>query len=255
MPVLIGLFILTTLFLFFYQFYFWDLENLEKKYAKIPKIIIQTWKTDDIPLQYKPLVQSVKDYNPEYTYLFFTDKDIDDFFKKHYLHYYNTYQNLPIKIQKIDFFRYVAIYHYGGIYLDLDMEILENFDDLLVHDIVFPVDDYISQNMKYNKRNNQRYKYFLNNNQCFLLGQYAFASTPKHPFMKKIINNIHNNLQKIIKNVNQNDNNYVYTTTGPDYITKLYMSELTKSNIEILHCNKRQCFGTFGKHKFFGSWK
>ena len=37
---------------------------------------------------------------------------------------------IAITIQKIDFFRYLAIYYYGGIYLDLDMDINVNFDQL-----------------------------------------------------------------------------------------------------------------------------
>ena len=87
----------------------------------IPKIIIQTWKTNVVPQRYIPLIDSVKKNNPDYEYMFFTDENIVDFFKTNYPEYYKTYLNLPIKIQRIDFFRYVAVYHYGGFYLDLDM--------------------------------------------------------------------------------------------------------------------------------------
>ena len=107
-----------------------EIKNTES-IGKIPKNIIQTWKTNVVPQRYMSLIESVKINNPDYNYLFFTDENIEDFFKIHYPSYYSTYLNLPVKIQKIDFFRYVAIYHYGGFYLDLDMNVLQPFDKLL----------------------------------------------------------------------------------------------------------------------------
>ena len=81
-------------------------ENFENN--TIPKIIIQTWKTNIIPNKYKSDIQSVKQFNPDYQYLFFTDEDIDYFLKKNYPEYYKSYVKLPIKIQQIDYFRYIA---------------------------------------------------------------------------------------------------------------------------------------------------
>tara|TARA_Y200000002_G_C22616789_1_gene636366 strand:+ start:448 stop:1218 length:771 start_codon:yes stop_codon:yes gene_type:complete len=249
--------IITVFFLLFYfivshfGLFLEKPENPEFKNDKIPKIIIQTWKDENIPQKYLPLIESVKSLNNEYTYLFFSDDDIESFMKKNYLEYYNTYQNLPIKIQKIDFFRYLAVYHYGGIYLDLDMQVNKNMDELLSNDIVFPVDEYINN---YNKRI-KRYGDFYDKNQHFLLGQYAFASVPKHPFLRTLIDDIHKNINKTIKNVNHNSENYVYSTTGPDFVTKKYMEFENKNSILILDNQKRQHFGDFAIHKYFGSWK
>tara|TARA_B100000123_G_scaffold268260_2_gene242696 strand:- start:1952 stop:2722 length:771 start_codon:yes stop_codon:yes gene_type:complete len=251
-------FLITIIFFLFFYFtvsYFGlflkKSENPEIKNNKIPKIIIQTWKDENIPQKYLPLIESVKSLNNDYKYLFFSDEDIESFIKKNYLEYYNTYQNLPIKIQKIDFFRYLAVYHYGGIYLDLDMQVNKNMDELLTNDIVFPVDEYINV---YNKRI-KRYGDFYDKNQYFLLGQYAFASVPKHPFLRTLIDDIHKNINKTIKNVNHNSENYVYSTTGPDFVTKKYMEFENKYSISILDNKKRQHFGDFAIHKYFGSWK
>ena len=114
----------------------------------------------------------------------------------HYPSYYSTYLNLPVKIQKIDFFRYVAIYHYGGFYLDLDMNILQCFDKLLKYSFVFPVDEYIDIRLC----KHTRYRPYCDRGQTFLLGQYAFAAEPKHPFIKELIDRIHRNINKYIKN-------------------------------------------------------
>ena len=131
------------------------------------------------------------------------------------------------------------------------MDGLKNMDEILHHNAVFPIDEYINS---FNGRF-QRYKKFYNNKQYFLLGQYAFAAEPKNPFIKSLIYNIHNNINKIIKNVNHNHEDYVYTTTGPDYVSKIYLEYEDKENIHILDNKKRQYFGDFAQHKYFGSWK
>jgi len=218
---------------------------------QIPKIIIQTWKSQTVPQRYIPLIDSVKTNNPDYQYLFFTDDDIINFFKLYYPQYLNTYLNLPIIIQRIDFFRYVAVYHYGGFYLDLDMSVIKNFDTLLNYSCIFPVDEYLDTRFcKY-----ERYKDFCENKQGFLLGQYAFAASPKHPFIKSLIDKINTNLNKYIKYVDFNSQDYIYKSTGPDFVTNAYMNYNNKNSIKILDVGRRQYFGDFAKHNYFGTWK
>jgi inositol phosphorylceramide mannosyltransferase catalytic subunit len=219
--------------------------------GKIPKIIIQTWKSNVVPQRYMSLIESVKINNPDYNYLFFTDENIEDFFKMHYPSYYHTYLKLPVKIQKIDFFRYVAIYHYGGFYLDLDMNVLQPFDKLLKYSCVFPIDEYIDVRLC----KHLRYKPYCDRGQTFLLGQYAFAAAPKHPFIKELIDKIHSNINKYIKNVNYESEDYIYKTTGPDFVTDIYMDYKDKNSISILDVGRRQYFGNYAVHNFFGTWK
>jgi mannosyltransferase OCH1-like enzyme len=225
--------------------------NIKYETEKIPKIIIQTWKTNSVPQRYMPLIESIKTNNPDYEYLFFTDNDIENFLKANYSEYYQTYLNLPIKIQRIDFFRYVAIYHFGGFYMDLDMLCLKSFDDLLKYNCVFPIDEFISKDMC----KMRRYKPFCDNGYYYLLGQYAFAAGPKHPFIKVIIDKIHTNINKYIKYVNFDSEDYVYKTTGPDYVTDLYINYKDKDDILVINNGRRQYFGDYAKHNYFGTWK
>jgi|694.fasta_scaffold01837_8 hypothetical protein len=221
---------------------------------KIPKIIIQTWKTAEIPEKYKKMVNSLRSLNPDFEYKFFSDEDIEFFIKSNYPDYYMTYDRLPIKIQKIDFFRYIAIYHYGGFYFDLDMNGLEPLDNLVLNnDCVFPVDEIIKQDMC----RQERYAYFCNNNMYFLLGQYAFGAKVQNLFIKSLIDHIHINIDKIISlyNISRNKEIYVYTTTGPDFVSKVYLDFINKNSIKILHNNTRQQFGKYAQHKYFGTWK
>lgn len=217
----------------------------------IPKIIIQTWKSNSIPTRYVKLIESIKTNNPDYNYLFFTDNDIETFLRMNYPEYYQTYLSLPIKIQKIDFFRYVAVYHYGGFYMDLDMSCLNSFDELLKYNCIFPVDEFISEYMC----KMPRYKNICDKGQYFLLGQYAFAAAPKHPFIKSIIDIIHTNIGRYVKNVMYNNDDYVYKTTGPDFVSNVYLHYDDKKDIFILNNGKRQYFGDYAKHNYFGTWK
>ena len=228
--------------------------NIDEK-RKIPKIIIQTWKDHNIPEKYHTYINSIHKYNKTYTYLFFTDDDIIFFLKNNYPEYYNTFIRLPVKIQKIDFFRYIAIYHYGGIYLDLDMECLKSFDSLLDYKAVFGIDHYIHNNTC----SNSRFKLFCLNNHKFLIGQYAFAAIKNNEFIKLAIDNIHNNIENIINNYNllddKKNHDYIYKTTGPDYISKLYYEYTNNELIKILYTDEIQVFGDYAIHHFIGTWK
>jgi mannosyltransferase OCH1-like enzyme len=220
---------------------------------KIPKRIIQAWKTWSTkkPEMFTLYIESIKNKNPDYEYIFFKDDQIDEFLKSRYPHYYETFQRLPMNIQKMDFFRYVALYHFGGFYFDLDINALEPLDELLNNECVFPIDEIIHKSMCSVKRFNN----FCKNRLEFLLGQYGFACSPKNEFIKKLVDGIHHNIDAYVKNYVANSEDYVYITTGPDYVTNMYMTYKNKDNITILHYPKRQYFGKYARHTFAGTWK
>lgn len=47
-----------------------------------------------------------------------------------------------------DYIRLYAVYNYGGMYLDMDMEVLKAFDDLLENKIVLAYENHISENIE-----------------------------------------------------------------------------------------------------------
>jgi mannosyltransferase OCH1-like enzyme len=249
--IIILLFIIIFLYFIYKNIYIECFNNIEK----IPKIIIQTWKNHNLPEHYYKYIESIHKYNPTYTYLYFTDNDIINFLQNNYPNYYDTYLKLPVMIQKIDFFRYIAIYHYGGIYLDIDIECLKSFDPLLKYNSVFGIDLYINKE----ECNYSRYTPFCDIQQYFFIGQYAFAAEKHNNFIKILIDNIHNNIENIINEFEQLDNkinnDYVYRTTGPDYISKLYNEYENKELIKILYTNDIQVFGEYAIHHFNGTWK
>lgn len=232
---------------------------------KIPKIIIHTWKSNIIPLKYKQYLLSCRKHNSskEYEYKFYSDEDIDDFLGEFYPEWYITYNKLPVKIQRIDFFRYIAVYHFGGFYLDLDMTVYRNFDDLLEYECVFPIDKRIKCDYTYT---NNRFTKLCGKDPLLniILGQYAFGACKNNQFIKFLIDNIHNNIDHIIElyniNINNiNKKNYIYETTGPDYVTEMYLEFIKDNNlkhkIHILESKYGQQFGEYARHHFLGTWK
>lgn len=231
-------------------------ENFENKY-EIPKIIIQTWKTKAIPEKYKDDYESLRKYNPKYQFLFFNDDDIKYFLQSNYPEYYKIYNKLPIIIQKIDFFRYVAIYHYGGFYFDLDMRCFQSLDPLLKHKCVFPIDLVLGKKCENKNFVKKRFKNYCARNMTYMVGQYAFGAYPKHPFILKLIMEIQKNIDKYLEDFKTDGDTlqYVYSTTGPDYVTNLYMDDLNKDSIHILDFPQGQHFGEYAVHNHYGTWK
>ena len=230
--------------------FFYQLEISKINY--IPKIIIQTWKTKkNIPTQLQQHSNKLKNLHPDYQYLFFSDYDIEHFLKLNYPDYYQTYNQLPLKIQKIDFFRYVVVYHYGGFYFDLDMNVHDRIDTLRSYHAVFPVEQ------QYIKCNKPRFDFLCKYNTTklpkFVIGNYAFGAEPNNPFLKEVIDHIHKNIQQIKNNIS-NDKNYVYITTGPDLLS-LQFENYLKKKPQLLYSSQNHNFGHYGIHEFMGSWK
>jgi len=67
-----------------------------------------------------------------YEYIFWDDEKMNVFISNYYpLFYEYLYKKFPYNIQKYDFARYLILYHYGGIYADLDYFCVKNFSKLI----------------------------------------------------------------------------------------------------------------------------
>jgi mannosyltransferase OCH1-like enzyme len=227
----------------------------------IPKIIIQIWVQKDggppkIPQEHAIYMNHIRELNPDYQHLFFTQEDIVKFFESNYPEYYTTYKLMPTFIQKLDFFRYLAVYHYGGFYFDLDVNLNKPLDESIRnHHAVFPIDEYGDSEA-------QRFEDTNKYGRPFLLGQYAFGTVAKHPFLKFVVDKIHNKIhkyiqvhQKINKSNKDNMHYYVFKSTGPDFITDCYNEFNRPYLFHILSNGKRQMFGDYGSHMYSGTWK
>ena len=214
----------------------------------IPKIIIQTWKNKNLPKNANILINKLKSNNPHYKYLFFSDKDIDRFFAIEYPEYIEIFKNFEYNIQKFDFFRLVAIYHYGGFYFDIDVDINSCLDELCDYSCVFPQEF---------KKNGD--PYLQKKNMIMLIGNYGFGASPKNKFIKMCIDNIIKPKISIddIPGKGADKQKNVFYTTGPVLITDCYNDYPNKEEIKIIKPDngKKYQFGKFGEHLCYGTWK
>lgn len=98
----------------------------------IPKIIYQTWKTKKLSINCQLVRNNIQKLNPDYEMILYDDNDIDNFIKNNFDNFvYNCYSKLNVGAAKADLWRYCILYKYGGIYLDIDSEILKTLDDLI----------------------------------------------------------------------------------------------------------------------------
>lgn len=99
----------------------------------IPKWIHQTAPAD--PSKWSPswkdCQKTVKQHFSGFQYSFWTDGDLDTLVKDHFSWFYPVFLSYPEQIYRVDAARYMILYLYGGIYIDMDFEVLENFYNLL----------------------------------------------------------------------------------------------------------------------------
>ena len=98
----------------------------------IPKTIFQTWKTQNLPKKVSRLHDKMLKLNPDYQHIIYTDSQMDD-----YMHS-NTdgdlkkvYFKLNNIVAKADLWRYTVLLNEGGIYLDIDSEIVKPLSKLI----------------------------------------------------------------------------------------------------------------------------
>lgn len=102
--------------------------------VSIPKIIMQTWKTQNVPLHWRASQESIRCQMPDWQYVLMTDKDNREFVKKHFPDFLPYYDRFEYPIQRADAVRYCWLAINGGIYMDLDIELLKPLDPLFISD-------------------------------------------------------------------------------------------------------------------------
>jgi len=105
---------------------------------RIPRRIIQTGKQVQQPLRNRAMIANLKLLNPDYEYLFFDDDQVQTFVQREFSQYRRVFDSFRFSIQRYDFFRYLAVYHYGGFYFDLDVLLARGLSELLKTGCTFP---------------------------------------------------------------------------------------------------------------------
>ena len=204
----------------------------------IPKIINQTWKTLDIPEEWKEAVESCENKHKDYKHIIWSHEMMEKFVKKEYPDFYDTYMSYTHDIQRCDTFRYLVLYKYGGIYLDMDIVCKKKLDSLLGYDLVLSKSPNISSSY----------------------ANAFYMVIPNHPFIKFCIDN----LPKYVNSYYYFGKHlHVMNSTGPSFLTNMIKKygETNMKNLYILDnkefvgdcnvCSEHKCKGgIYFKHVY-----
>lgn len=185
----------------------------------ISKYVFQSWKTRDLPQKMIEHRNAMISLNPSYIYELYIDEDMDRFVDMYYSGIIaECYHKLNIIVSKVDFWRYLVLYKFGGIYLDMDSEIARPLDSLI--------------------RETDKAIITMEGNPYFFV-QWCMMFEAGHPILKSVIEVVVDN---IINNKYPND---VHKMTGPSAFTEgiqkyhqsVFFGELLVNNMD-RNCDK-----------------
>jgi len=103
---------------------------------------------------------------------------------------------------RADVIRYLIMYKFGGVYLDIDYEVLSPFY-FENRFLVLPLEKSVKDGASFDQ-----------------VGNCIFASVPGHKFWKDVVDDLKNNPPRV-SNVNQ-----ITETTGPQLLTRIYHNNI-----------------------------
>jgi glycosyltransferase involved in cell wall biosynthesis len=227
--------------------------------GRIPKRIIQTGRYVEQPLRNRAMMANVRLLNPDFEYVFFDEARVQSFIDQEFPQYRTVFDSFRFPIQRYDFFRYLAVYRYGGFYFDLDVMLSTGLSELLQHSCVFSFEgltfsDYLREQYKMD----------------WEIGNYAFGASAGHPFLEAVIANCikAQNDPRWLKPMMRGlpllskAEFFILNSTGPGLVTRtLAENPQLASTIEVLFpadvCDVTTWnrFGEIGVHFMEGSWR
>lgn len=162
----------------------------------IPRNVIQTFPTASLPPRLSAVRDEMIDLNPSWTFLLFDDESIEAFITKHYgAETIRLYRSIAPEYgaARADFFRYLAVYQMGGIYLDIKSACSVPFDTVLQPDEAFVLSQWR------NKPGEIHAGFGLHRDLSDLPGgefqQWFIISQQRHPFLAAVIERVSSNIK------------------------------------------------------------
>ena len=108
--------------------YFWSKRGSQEPF---PHRLFQTWKNKEPPANMAYWQQTWRKNHPGWHFDFWDDDENRQFIAANYSWFLPTYDGYDREIKRADAVRYFYLYHYGGVYADMDFESLKNIELLL----------------------------------------------------------------------------------------------------------------------------
>lgn len=186
---------------------------------RIPKIIHQLndGGNEMIYAALASVRETWKEYHPDWDYRLWNKTDADQFLKTHYPDFIPVYESYPHDIQRSHAMRYLILYTFGGMYVDMDCECVEPVDLLIGGSDCFLDMELPTESMYYNKQ--------------IMLGNYFMGCTPGHDFFKRIIDEI---VATRNKQLSPYASYQIKESTGEFMLTGVYSSYPGKDEITLI---------------------
>ena len=186
----------------------------------IEKNIFQTAWSKKLPKKYVNLINKLKKQNPEYEYYLFDDNDMEKFVREKYPKYWESFNmiNDEYIVAKSDYFRYMVVYHYGGVYFDL-----KSGSKVPLRKIIKPNDEmiiFVWENKFLNKIIDKAI------NWCII-------AKKKHPLLKIVLDTIHNKILNYNIKKDGFGKDGVLSLTGPKIFEKVVYENIKNHNVTV----------------------
>lgn len=184
---------------------------------RIPKIIHQTWKDEQLPKAFRLLARTWKDMLPGWEYRLWTDDMNREFVRTHYPDFLEKFDAYPNKIQRADAIRYLLLQTHGGLYVDLDFECIDPDFTTLLEDA-----DFVAGKEPY--AHSARY------GMDYIICNALMAAVPNHPFLEHTVKRMMNHP----RGWNVRHGRDILASTGPFLLTDAYKTYAEKGNVTII---------------------
>jgi len=179
----------------------------------IPKRIVQTWETKNIHNDLQIIINSWKEKNIAYEYVFYDSCDRKKFLQEYFSDVIlDTYNCIAPGAFKTDLFKLCELYVNGGLFCDLDALCISSIDNILVNDnllFAIPIDLNLSKHEG-----------------CHNLASGFMLSKQKNPILLRCIHRIVENIQ------NKNIYGSILDITGPGVVGRILNLFLNNNEIE-----------------------
>lgn len=226
--------------------------------AVIPARIIQTARSRDLTLKHLAMTASLRLLNADFEWMFFDDRDVTQFVDREFPQYRVAFDSFRYPIQRLDFFRYLAVYRLGGFYFDMDVVMAKALEPLRRWACVFPFEGLTFSTL------------LRSTGMDWQIGNYGFGASAGHPFLGKVIENCVRGqaeplwVAQMMPGVPwpSRPDFQVLTTTGPGLLSRtLAENPGLARDMTVLFpddvCDVRSwnTFGDYGIHLMDGTWR
>jgi hypothetical protein len=163
---------------------------------EIPRTIHQTYMSKNLPPELHANAENIKRLNPGWSHIVHDDADIKAFIAQVYgseiLGYYDRIDQ-RYGAARADLFRYLLMYKYGGVYMDVKSTCTQPLDDVLKADDRFVL-------AQWRNKPGEKHAGWGTKGLAHVPGgeyqQWHIVAAPGHPFMRAVIETVLSNIDQ-----------------------------------------------------------